>query len=197
MELDKAVKKFNEGGAKMSVLARLQWPLDSTKLTEPLKVLKNYNDVLHLMLAVLQIVEGRRAAYVDLTVACAQHTNHTFSTSEELQALGNSLQRLTLSNESLAQSNKTLTDILYLQQQSPDGKVNHAHTSTPSSTQTRSLDATEANGSPFISMHALQEPPLLDSAEPVRPYDPMQNHLQRCMDSVQELAKTIACAMNA
>lgn len=64
LELDKAICKFNDGGTKMSIIARLQWPLDSSKLTEPLKVLKNYNDVLHLMLAVLQIVEGRRAAYV-------------------------------------------------------------------------------------------------------------------------------------
>lgn len=63
LELDKAVKKFDDGGPKMSMFARLQWPLDSNKLAEPLKVLKNYNDVLHLMLAVLQIVEGRRAAY--------------------------------------------------------------------------------------------------------------------------------------
>jgi len=62
LELDKAVKKYNDGGLKLSVLARLKWPLDSQKLAEPLKVLKNYNDVLHLMLAVLQIVEGRRAA---------------------------------------------------------------------------------------------------------------------------------------
>lgn len=63
-ELDKAVKKINEGSAKMSVLASLKWPLDSDKLTEPLGVLRKYNDnVLHLMLAVLQIVEGRRAAY--------------------------------------------------------------------------------------------------------------------------------------
>jgi hypothetical protein len=63
LELDRAVRKSEDGGPKMSMMARLQWPLDSNKLAEPLKVLKNYNDVLHLMLAVLQIVEGRRAAY--------------------------------------------------------------------------------------------------------------------------------------
>jgi hypothetical protein len=62
-ELDKAIKKFDGSGPKMSVFARMQWPLESNKLAEHLKVLKNYNDVLHLMLAVLQIVEGRRAAY--------------------------------------------------------------------------------------------------------------------------------------
>jgi hypothetical protein len=63
LELDKAVKKFDNEGPKMSAFARLRWPLESNKLAEPLKVLKNYSDVLHLMLAVLQIVEGRRAAY--------------------------------------------------------------------------------------------------------------------------------------
>ena len=59
LELEKAVKKFNDGGSKMTLTARLQWPLNSDKLTELLRVLKNYSDVLHLMLAVLQIVEGR------------------------------------------------------------------------------------------------------------------------------------------
>jgi hypothetical protein len=63
LELNKTIKKFDNGGPKMSTFARLQWPLESNKLAEPMKVLKNYNEVLHLMLAVLQIVEGRRAAY--------------------------------------------------------------------------------------------------------------------------------------
>lgn len=47
----------------MSMMARLQWPLDSSKLGEPLTILRNYNGVLNLMLAVLQVAEGRRAAY--------------------------------------------------------------------------------------------------------------------------------------
>jgi len=64
IELQKAVEKFDYRGHKLPMFAKLQWPLDSNKLAQPLKVLKNYNDVLHLMLAVLQIVEGRRAAYV-------------------------------------------------------------------------------------------------------------------------------------
>jgi hypothetical protein len=66
LELHKAIRKFNDDGHKMSVVARLQWPLSSNKLAESLKILKNYNNVLHLMLAVLQIVEGRRAAYEPL-----------------------------------------------------------------------------------------------------------------------------------
>ena len=63
LELDEAVKKINDGKSKLSMVQRLQWPLNSDKLAELLKILKNYNDVLHLMLTVLQIVEGRRAAY--------------------------------------------------------------------------------------------------------------------------------------
>lgn len=63
-ELDKTISKLDDGGSKLSVGVRLQWPLYSRKLADLLKVLKNYSDVLHLMLAVLHIVEGRRAAYV-------------------------------------------------------------------------------------------------------------------------------------
>ena len=40
-------------------------------------------------------------------------------------------------------------------------------------------------------------PVLLDNVSvQTTPSDPTSDHLQRCMDSVQELAKTIACAMN-
>lgn len=61
-ELEQAVKKLEGDSVRMTVTARLKWPLDGNKSAEPLRVLRNYNDVLHLMLAVLQIVEGRRAA---------------------------------------------------------------------------------------------------------------------------------------
>lgn len=65
-ELEKAVNAFEtksgKGKYQLTVLARLQWPLSSGRLSDLQKVLKHYSDVLHLMLAVLQIVEGRRAA---------------------------------------------------------------------------------------------------------------------------------------
>lgn len=63
-ELKTAVNAFENKSRKLklTMIARLQWPLSSARLLDLQKVLKNYGDVLHLMLAVLQIVEGRRAA---------------------------------------------------------------------------------------------------------------------------------------
>lgn len=46
------------------------------------------------------------------TILEVQYTDIASSTSEELRALGESLRRLTLSNESLSQSNLALTNIL-------------------------------------------------------------------------------------
>lgn len=71
LELSQSIKKFDDS-TRMSLLTRLQWPLDSHKLIECLKVPDSYNNVLRLMLAVLQIVEGRRAAY--------EHFHHSRST---------------------------------------------------------------------------------------------------------------------
>lgn len=66
-ELENAVNQFQTKSGKsryqLTLTARLQWPLSSARLMDLQKVLKHYSDVLHLMLAVLQIVEGRRAAY--------------------------------------------------------------------------------------------------------------------------------------
>lgn len=63
-ELETAVNAFENksGKFKLTVTARLQWPLSSARILDLQKFLKNYGDMLHLMLAVLQIVEGRRAA---------------------------------------------------------------------------------------------------------------------------------------
>lgn len=124
------------------------------------------------------------------------YANHMLRTSEELRALGESLHRLTISNESLSLSNKTLTDILYFQEQSPD-KFDSGIVSAASSTKTGLLDGT--SGSPFITCFAVPGPP---KPGPVRHQestgsDFTHDHLQRCMGSVQELAKTIACAMSA
>lgn len=67
-EIQDAVKTYErkvEGGKnRLPMLARVRWPLDSRRLEELQRVLKHYKDVLLLMLSVLQIVEGRRAAYV-------------------------------------------------------------------------------------------------------------------------------------
>lgn len=67
-EIQDAVKVYEgkvEGGKyRLPVLARVRWPLDSRRLEELQRILKHYKGVLLLMLSVLQIVEGRRAAYV-------------------------------------------------------------------------------------------------------------------------------------
>jgi hypothetical protein len=117
-------------------------------------------------------------------------------TSEELQALGESLQRLTLSNESLSLSNKTLTDILYFQRQ--DSKnLDSGVASTTSSTDQKLFDG--PNGNLSIASFAVSASPNTGQIRPQKPTSPdsTHDHLQRCMDSVQELAKTISCAMSA
>lgn len=63
-ELDKSVKAYEakSNGGKMKILTRTRWLFDSGRLMELGKVLRHYNDVLHLMVSVMTIVEGRRAA---------------------------------------------------------------------------------------------------------------------------------------
>lgn len=132
------------------------------------------------------------------------------STSEELQVLGDNIRRLTISNESLSQSNKTLTDILCSQQQSSNSKSNPANTSATSPTEAQSANASAtsstkaltvdvATDTPLIALDAVPHSPKIDPVMPAKPasHNSTHDHLQRCMDSVQELAKTIACAMSA
>ena len=123
-------------------------------------------------------------------------TDNILSTSDELRVLGESLQRLTVSNESLSQSNKALTDILFSQKQ--DSQKTDSGLPGPSpSTPARGLGT--PTGSPFVSLIAIPEPPKDSSAQKMQPKstDVTHHRLQRCMDSVQELANTIACAMSA
>jgi hypothetical protein len=65
-ELDKSVKAYElkSTPGKMRFLSRTKWLFDSGRLAELGQVLRRYNDVLHLMVSVMTIVEGRRAAYV-------------------------------------------------------------------------------------------------------------------------------------
>ena len=67
-ELDTSVKAYEAKSTKgkMRILSRTKWLFDSGRLTELGQVLRRYNDVLHLMVSVMTIVEGRRAAYVSL-----------------------------------------------------------------------------------------------------------------------------------
>jgi hypothetical protein len=118
-------------------------------------------------------------------------------TSEELRALGESLQRLTISNESLSMSNKTLTDILYFREQSLKQTLDLGIATLASSTKCRSPFG--PNGRPFVSAFAFPDLPRTDppGSQQSTPSDSTHDYLQQCMDYVHELANTIACAMSA
>lgn len=63
-ELDKSVKVFEakKTDGIMPIFSRARWAFDHGRIAELGKVLRHYNDVLHLMISVMIIVEGRRAA---------------------------------------------------------------------------------------------------------------------------------------
>jgi hypothetical protein len=65
-ELDNLVKSFESksGGRMITVFSKFRFVIDSRKLQELGQVLQRYCDVLHLMISVMAIVEGRRAAFV-------------------------------------------------------------------------------------------------------------------------------------
>jgi hypothetical protein len=76
-ELDKSVKAYETKSAsgKMRFLSKTKWLFDSDRLAELGQVLRRYNDVLHLMVSVMTIVEGRRAAYASLWYCLAAETD--------------------------------------------------------------------------------------------------------------------------
>jgi len=123
-----------------------------------------------------------------------------YRSSEELRALGTSLDRLTLSNEKLSESNKTLTGLLYSKKEQPRKVQLDANGSNlASASNIPSLDGLHA--SPFVTTLALPALPTATTSppgewEPPSP-DPTHDHLQRCMASVQALAQSIASAMSA
>jgi hypothetical protein len=65
-ELDNYVKSFEpkSGFQKMTIRSKARWLFDGNKVHELGQVLRRYSDVLHLMISVMAIVEGRRAAFV-------------------------------------------------------------------------------------------------------------------------------------
>lgn len=65
-ELNDLVKSFESksGFRGMTVRSRIWFLFDSRKLQELGQVLRRYSDVLHLMISVMAMVEGRRAAFV-------------------------------------------------------------------------------------------------------------------------------------
>lgn len=64
--LQTAVEDFEDKSGKtmykLPIAARFQWTMENGRLVELRRVLEHYRDVLHLMISVLHIVEGRRAA---------------------------------------------------------------------------------------------------------------------------------------
>lgn len=104
------------------------------------------------------------------------------------------MQRLTISNESLSLSNKTLVDILSSRQRGPN-HVDTGLTNTSSSRGPSLLDSPQDNffdSCSLVTNAPANEPIIHQQALS----HPMHDHLQRCMDSVQELARTIACSMS-
>ena len=67
-ELDNYVKSFDSkpGFGKMAFRSKVRWSFDSSKVHGLGSVLRRYSDVLHLMISVMAIVEGHRAAFVCL-----------------------------------------------------------------------------------------------------------------------------------
>lgn len=65
-ELDTRIKNFESKSSfgRMTLRSKTRWMSESSKLQELGRVLSRYSDVLHLMISVMAIVEGRRAAFV-------------------------------------------------------------------------------------------------------------------------------------
>lgn len=86
--------------------------------------------------------------------------------------------------------------MLYTNQQAPK-KTDIDHASQMFLTNQRSIDAPSAD--PAVSTSVINDPPKTSPVkrQKRRSTDSTHDHLQRCMDSVQELANTIACAMSA
>jgi hypothetical protein len=92
-------------------------------------------------------------------------------------------------------SNKTLANILYLQGQCPN-KVYSGVAKTASSTNTQPLG--EPNDGSLINCSAVYNSSRTGPSRHQKPEHSNSTHdrLQRCMDAVQDLTKTIACAMS-
>jgi hypothetical protein len=67
-ELDDYIKSFEPKSSlgRMTLRSKARWMFDSSKVHGLGHVLRRYSDVLHLMISVMAIVEGRRAAFVGL-----------------------------------------------------------------------------------------------------------------------------------
>lgn len=203
---------------KMTLRSRTRWTFSDGKLTELGSILRRYSDVLHLMISVMAIVEGRQAAYVPYTMSTfVIDTDRSDSTRDDVQALNERLHRLTVTNTQLTMtntelsgSNKRLVDIIASISGGPGSlvkpemqalAVNQPEGLVPSTLPATAQDSVKAANWSDPLLIAVSIPPHIQDSEAdskqQKPPDHIGDHLRRCMDSVQELAKTITCAIKA
>ena len=125
------------------------------------------------------------------------YTNPADRTKDELHALEADLKVLALSNKDLSQSNKTLTETIaaishpLLSPAVPQAKGPCVDQPVvPDQGAIRDIHATS-----LIAMPPNILPPII--SRQLAPSGDMSVHLQRCMKSVQDLAMTISCALDA
>lgn len=120
-----------------------------------------------------------------------------YSTKDDLQALEADLKLLALTNKDLSHSNKTLADTIAALSQPSVSHAEAKATSAPVTSLTTDNQGT-SRAMPLASLLAMPPADLLPIVSQTRsPSNGMTNHLQRCMDSVQELALSISCALDA
>ena len=125
------------------------------------------------------------------------YTDLAYRTKDELQALEADLKLLALSNKDLSHSNKTLSDTIaaisrpLLSPAMPQAQDPHVDLSAvPVQKATRDMHATLLMAMPPNTLPPITPRQLVPSGD-------MSDHLQRCMKSVQDLAMTISCALDA
>jgi CRP-like cAMP-binding protein len=199
-ELDDYVKSFEPTSSfgEMALRSKARWLFDSGKVQGLGQVLRRYCDVLHLDDLSDGHSGGPSSSVRVLPITTPKtYADWVFSTKDELQALETDLKLLALSNKDLSHSNKTLTDtIALISRASVNPVVPKATTPPAASTITdgrgisRALPVTS-----LIAMPSVNLPPIVPRKQ--NPSDRVADHLQRCMQSVQELATTISCALDA
>ena len=125
------------------------------------------------------------------------NANMVYSTKDDLQALEADLKLLALTNKDLSHSNKTLTDTIAAISQPSVSHAEAKATSAPVASLTTDNQGT-SRAMPLASLLAMSPADLLPVVPQTQsPSNGMTNHLQRCMNSVQELALSISCALDA
>jgi len=125
------------------------------------------------------------------------NANLIYSTKDDLQALEADLKLLALTNKDLSHSNKTLTDTIAAISQASISHTVATTMSPPVASLVTDSQAT-SRAMPITSLLVMPPanlPPTVPRAQSRS--NGMTNHLQRCLSSVQELALSISCALDA